>query len=54
VEYNIDKSFEKVKYSIKTQLRKVVTEKYGNISKEKLSSSGLILFVFNLEKYTIT
>jgi hypothetical protein len=101
---NIDKSFEKVKYSIKTQLRKVVTEKDRNKFKEKLSSysdesklflysklkssiglekylseltsfknrqiltkfrnflftfkasatSGLILFVFNLEKYTIT
>ena len=35
---NIDKSFEKVKYSIKTQLRKVVTEKYRNKFKEKLSS----------------
>jgi hypothetical protein len=35
---NIDKWFEKVKYSIKTQLRKVVTEKYRNKFKEKLSS----------------
>jgi hypothetical protein len=35
---NIDKSFEKVKYSIKTQLRKVATEKYRNKFKEKLSS----------------
>jgi hypothetical protein len=34
----IDKSFEKVKYSIKTQLRKVVTEKDRNKFKEKLSS----------------
>ena len=31
---NIDKSFEKVKYFIKIQLRKVVTEKY----KKKLAS----------------
>jgi hypothetical protein len=31
-------SFEKVKYSIKTQLRKVVTEKDRNKFKEKLSS----------------
>jgi hypothetical protein len=35
---NIDKSFEKVKYSIKTQLRKVATEKYRNKLKEKISS----------------
>jgi hypothetical protein len=35
---NIDKSFEKVKYSINTQLRKVATEKYRNKFKEKLSS----------------
>jgi hypothetical protein len=45
---NIDKSFEKVKYSIKTQLRKVVAEKYRNKSKEKLSSysdeSNLFLY----------
>ena len=33
---NIDKSFEKVKYFIKIQLRKVVTEKYRNKFKEKL------------------
>jgi hypothetical protein len=86
---NIDKSFEKVKYFIKTHLTKVVTEQYRNKFKEKLASysdesksflysklkssiglekylstflftfkpsatSGLILFVFNLEKYTIT
>ena len=35
---NIDKSFEKVKYSIKTQLRKVVTGKNRNKFKGKLSS----------------
>jgi hypothetical protein len=33
---NIDKSFEII--SIKTQLRKVVTEKYRNKFKEKVSS----------------
>jgi hypothetical protein len=33
-----DKSFEKVKCSIKKQLRKVVTEKYKNKFKENLSS----------------
>lgn len=57
---NIDKSFEKVKYSIKTQLRKVVTEKYRNKFKEKLSSysdeSKLFLYSklkssIGLEKY---
>jgi hypothetical protein len=42
---NIDKSFEKVKYSIKTQLRKVATEKYRNKFKEKLSSYSDFLFV---------
>jgi hypothetical protein len=35
---NIHKSFEKVKYSIKTQLRKVATENNRNKFKEKLSS----------------
>jgi dTDP-4-dehydrorhamnose reductase len=35
---NTGKSFEKVKYSINSQLRKVVTEKYRNKFKEKLSS----------------
>jgi hypothetical protein len=57
---NIDKSFESVKYSIKTQLRKVVTEKYRNKFKEKLSSysdeSKLFLYSklkssIGLEKY---
>jgi hypothetical protein len=57
---NIDKSFEKVKYSIKTQLRKVVTEKYRNKFIEKLSScsdeSKLFLYSklkssIGLEKY---
>ena len=57
---NIDKSFEKVKYSIKAQLRKVVTEKYRNKLKEKLSSysdeSNLFLYSklkssIGLEKY---
>jgi hypothetical protein len=57
---NIDKSFEKVKYSIKTQLRKVVTEKYRNKFKEKLSSysdeSNLFSYIklkssIGLEKY---
>jgi hypothetical protein len=57
---NIDKSFEKVKYSIKMQLRKVVTEKYRNKFKEKLSSysdeSTLFLYCklkssIGLEKY---
>jgi hypothetical protein len=57
---NIDKSFEKVKYSIKTQLRKVVTEKDRNKFKEKLSSysdeSKLFLYSkpkssIGLEKY---
>jgi dTDP-4-dehydrorhamnose reductase len=38
---NIDKSFEKVKYFIKTQLRKVATEKYRNKFKEKLPSYTL-------------
>jgi len=38
---NIDKSFEKVKYFIKTQLRKVVTEKNRNKFKEKLASYTL-------------
>ena len=35
---NIDKSFEKVKYFIKTHLTKVVTEQYRNKFKEKLAS----------------
>ena len=35
---NIDKTFEKVKYFIKTQLAKVVTEQYRNKFKEKLAS----------------
>ena len=57
---NIDKSFEKVKYSINTQLRKVVTEKYRNKFIEKLSScsdeSKLFLYSklkssIGLEKY---
>jgi hypothetical protein len=57
---NIDKSFEKVKYSIKTQLRKVATEKYRNTFKEKLLSysdeSNLFLYSklkssIGLEKY---
>jgi hypothetical protein len=38
---NIDKSFEKVKYFIKTQLRKVATEQYRNKFKEKLASYTL-------------
>ena len=55
---NIDKSFEII--SIKTQLRKVVTEKYRNKFKEKLSSysdeSKLFLYSklkssIGLEKY---
>ena len=57
---NIDKSFEKVKYSIKTQLRKVVTEKYRNEFKKKIASysdeSNLFLYSklkssIGLEKY---
>ena len=57
---NIDKSIKKVKYSIKTQLRKVATEKDRNKFKEKLSSnsdeSNLFLYSklkssFSLEKY---
>jgi hypothetical protein len=55
-----DKSFEKIKYSIKTQLRKIVTEKYRNKFKEKLASysdeSKLFLYSklkssIGLEKY---
>jgi hypothetical protein len=52
---NIDKSFEKVKYSIKTQLRKVVTEKYRNKFKEKLSlySDESKLFLYSKLKSSI-
>ena len=52
---NIDKSFEKVKYSIKTLLRKVVTEKYRNKFKEKLSSYSdeSKLFVYSKVKSSI-
>ena len=55
-----DKSFEKIKYSIKTQLRKIVTEKYRNKFKEKRASysdeSKLFLYSklkssIGLEKY---
>jgi hypothetical protein len=51
---NIHKSFEKVKYSIKTQLRKVATENNRNKFKEKLSnfmvSNNSFLFCsFNLQ-----
>jgi hypothetical protein len=55
-----DKSFEKIKYSIKTQLRKIVTEKDRNKFKEKLASysdeSKLFLYSklkssIGLEKY---
>jgi hypothetical protein len=52
---NIDKSFEKVKYSLKTQLRKVVTEKYRNKFKEKLSlySDESKLFLYSKLKSSI-
>ena len=52
---NIDKSFEKVKYSIKTQLRKVATEKYRNTFKEKLLSYSdeSNLFVYSKLKSSI-
>ena len=52
---NIDKSFEKVKYSIKTLLRKVVTEKYRNKFKEKLASYSdeLKLFLYSKLKSSI-
>ena len=52
---NIDKSFEKVKYSIKTQLRKVATENNRNKFKEKLSSYSdeSKLFLYNKPKSSI-
>jgi hypothetical protein len=52
---NIHKSFEKVKYSIKTQLRKVATENNRNKFKEKLSSYSdeSKLFLYNKLKSSI-